>query len=292
MVDKIITYFLLLLGIVTNAFGRKSRLAIGKFTGRAMMAIGPDRKKVTRGNLARAFPEKSLNEIKRICRESYENLGITLLELLKLRDLSETELREIVRYENIELINDVHSRGKGLILLSGHFGNWEYLAYTAGLFSGIPVTVIVKPQKNKTSDILLNSYRIKGGNRIVNMYKAAREIISVLGRGEAIALLADQSATKDKDVFVDFFGIPAATYEAPARLSLKFKSPIIMGFAVRQNDGTYRVKLEEINPEDFMDDDDPVIALTSAHVKALENAIRENPGQWAWQHKRWKHTFE
>jgi KDO2-lipid IV(A) lauroyltransferase len=122
------------------------------------------------------------------------------------------------------------------------------------------------------------------------MYNAARTIVSELRKGNMIALLADQSATKDKDLFVDFFGRPAATYESPAAMALRLNAPIVMGFAVRQKDGTYTVRLREIPFDDIKDREDAVSILTERHVKELENQIRLVPGLWAWQHKRWKHT--
>jgi KDO2-lipid IV(A) lauroyltransferase len=188
------------------------------------------------------------------------------------------------------MINELHSRGKGVILLSGHFGNWELLAYSAGLFSGLPALIIVKPQKNKVADDLLNSYRMQRGNSVISMYNAAFTIFKQLKKGGVVALLADQSATKDKDIYIDFFGIPAATYESPAELALKLDVPIVMGFAVRQSDGTYSVDLQEIKHDDLEHNKEGIEELTRRHVSALENAIRANPNHWAWQHRKWKHT--
>jgi KDO2-lipid IV(A) lauroyltransferase len=212
------------------------------------------------------------------------------MELLAFPKLTIDDFHKYIKYENFELVDEVRARGKGMILLSGHFGNWELIAFTIGLFSGISVTVIVKPQSNKYIDVILNKYRVLRGNHIVYMANAARAILNSLKNNDAVGLLVDQSADWEKDLFVDFFGMPAATYKAPASLSLKLKAPIIMGFPIRQPDYTYKIKLIELKTDDLDDSKESIRILTERHVKVLEDTIRQNPGLWSWQHKRWKHT--
>jgi len=178
------------------------------------------------------------------------------------------------------------------VLFRSHFGNWELAAYAVGLYTKIPIKVIVKEQQNTIADKILNEYRSKAGNEVVFMNKAARKIIKALLDKECVAILADQRATKDKDVYVDFFGKPASTYEAPAALALKFKSPIIYGFAIRNADGSYTVEVKELRNDDLEDNSEGIKILTQRHVKALEDAIREHPELWTWQHNRWKYRPE
>jgi Kdo2-lipid IVA lauroyltransferase/acyltransferase len=288
--DIIITWVILFVGWISIHLSRKSRTSLGKFVGSILRLLSPKRQSITLDNIKRAFPEKDFKWQRQVMYGSYHNLGITMVELLALKSMDDNEIKEYIKYTNIEMINELHQQGRGVILLSGHFGNWELLAYSAGLFSGLPVMIIVKPQKNIIADKILNSYRTQRGNSVVSMYNAAFTIFKTLKKGGVVALLADQSATKDKDIYVDFFGIPAATYESPAELALKLDVPIIMGFSVRQNDGTYLVNLEQIKHDDLQHNKEDVIELTRRHVAALENAIRANPDHWAWQHRKWKHT--
>lgn len=178
---------------------------------------------------------------------------------------------------------------KGLLLLSAHFGNWEFTGISIGLYLGKEVLIPVKTQKNPYINDLINSFRTKWGNRIVPMDKSAIQFVKQIRSGGIIGLLADQSATKDKDIYVSFFGREAATYEAPAELALKFKIPIIVGLAIRQEDGRYIVKSEKIDMDDLEYNKDGVAELTKRHVKILESVIREHPELWLWQHRRWKH---
>lgn len=287
--NRIITFFLLTLGKISSFLSMGARTRLGCLTGGALRLLSSSRKRVTLENIEKAFPEKSPDWHYDIMTQSYNNLGITLIELLAFPSMKESDFRKYVEYSNIELIEEIYSRGKGVVLLSGHFGNWEMLAYTAGLFTRLPVLIVVKPQKNDSADSILNKYRTQGGNRIISMFSAARGLIKALRDREMVALLADQSASPDTDIFVDFFGRKALTYKAPAELALRFGTPIVMGVSVRNSDGAYTVELKEIKYDDLNNDKEGIYELTRRHVKELENEIRKNPGLWSWQHKRWKH---
>ncbi len=289
IIDYIVSSILYILCFISQHITDHFRINLGRLIGDILRVISQKRYGITLDNIAKSFPDKSISDCKNIAAKSYQNLGITMMELMAIPKMSEDYLKQKVVYENIELINELGKKGNGVILLSGHYGNWELLAYTAGYFTGIPVTIIVKPQRNKIADSTLNTYRTYHNNKVVSMYKAARPIVSELRKGNMVALLADQSATKDKDIFVDFFGRPAATYESPAAMALRLNAPIVIGFSERQSDGKYRVKLQEIPHEDLKDREDAVQILTERHVKVLENQIRKIPELWAWQHKRWKH---
>jgi Kdo2-lipid IVA lauroyltransferase/acyltransferase len=291
IVYRIITGFLLFLGFISKRLTISQRTRFGSFIGDCLIILSKKRKKITLENISLAFPCETRQWHNKVIKESYRNLGITMVELLAFDSFSESDFSKYMKCDNIELVHEVYSRGKGLIFLSGHFGNWEILAYSVGLFTGISIKIIVKPQRNTIADELLNKYRCLGGNTVVSMYNSARTIVRTLLEKKSIALLADQSATKDKDIFVDFFGRPAATYESPADMALRFDIPVIMGFAVRQSDCTYRVKLIELKHDDLKHDTEGIKELTRRHVQVLEDAIRQNPGHWAWQHRRWKHSI-
>lgn len=289
LIDYISHYFLMLLSAISSRLSMKSRNKLGRMLGGILQRLSKERRNVTLRNLSESLPNLSPAEHNKICRNSYDNLGITLAELLAFPSMSEADFKNYVKITNTELVEEKMKSGKGIILLSGHFGNWELMAYVAGLILNLPITIIVKPQSNKLSDKYLNKFRTQGGNKIVPMSNAARTILQALKKNEAIALLVDQSADWQKDVFVDFFGRPAATYEAPAAIALKYGSPIITGFAHRLPDCTYLVELKELDYSDLDDSHESIIELTRRHVKVLEDNIMMNPGLWSWQHKRWKH---
>ncbi len=281
---------LMLLGFVSKRLNINGRNTLGRIMGRVIKLISKKRADITINNIRNAFPEYSDSQCNTISVQAYENLGITLAELLAFPVYSNEDFNKYVKFENIDLVKKKITEGKGLIFISGHFGNWELMAYCASLALEIPITIVVKPQRNKFSDKYLNDFRTKGGNKIVPMGNAARTIINAIRNKEAIALLVDQSADASKDVFVPFFGRLASTYEAPAVIALKYRTPIITGFAHRQPDNTYKVVIKELDFSDLDDSKESIKELTRRHVKVLEDNIRMNPGQWSWQHKRWKHT--
>lgn len=284
-----VTRVLLGLGAASSKLSRRGKGKLGEKLGDFMRAFSPNRFKTTLSNIEKAFPEKTTDEIKRIARKSYRNLGVVMVETLCLKYMNEKDMREYVRFENPEVAEEIISRGKGVIYLSGHYGNWEYIAIAAGVVNKIPTTVVVKRQKNKPLDAILNGYRTKFGNKIVTMRRAAGTIVRAVRQGEAVAFLADQAASKNADVYAKFFGRYASTYKSIAQLSLKFDVPIVMAFAVRQSDYSYTAKYIELKRDDLIYDDGGVRELTARHVKILEEQIRRRPELWAWQHRRWKH---
>jgi KDO2-lipid IV(A) lauroyltransferase len=241
-------------------------------------------------NIRQAFPEHSAEWHKHLQRACYDNLALTLLEVMMFPHLTPSETRSMVEFRNLHLIEDEYQHKRGIVLLSGHFGNWELVAFALPLVVDLPISVVITEQTNKYLNDLLRWYRTRTGNTLIRMDNAARHIISTLKRGEAIAMLADQAATPETDVFVPFFGRLACTYEAPAVLSLRYNAPLIVGFAERMSNGRYVVELQKIPHEDLRADQDGIYHLTCRHVAALERMIRKRPELWSWQHKRWKHT--
>lgn len=287
--NLLITTFLLLFTGFLRILPRKAIIFCGKLFGDLLRLLSKKRKQITINNIKMALPDA---DAEKICKESYRNLGITFAELVTMNRYSKDQLKKIVNYENVELIDQLLSKGKGLLTLSGHYGNWELLAYTTGIFSGHHTNMIVKPMKNKYADIFLNKFRVYAGNKIVSSHNAAKPMIQLIRNNEQIALIVDQNASSNRNVLANFFGLSTPTYEAPASLALKFKVPLIIGFAVRESDNTYRVRLQEIDYSDLLElpTTEAIEKLTQRHVDILEKQIRLHPDLWAWQHRRWKHS--
>ncbi len=290
---KILDRITYLLAYVSSYFVKflspKLRMRFGKMLGRIFMFLFPGRVEIALDNLEKAFPEKEQWQLKKVAAEAFENLGITLMDILAMKHLPEKKIKSLVKIENSELFYRLHAKSKGMIMLGAHYGNWELGAMSVALQTGVNYLIIVEHQANDFINEEINNLRTRFGNRVVSRYRAAREIIKTLQQGEVLALIADQSAYAN-DLFVDFFGRPAATFDAPAALCLKFDIPMIFGVTVRQADGTYVIKLEEIKHDDLQNDKEGVLELTRRHVKKLEEMIRKHPGHWAWMHRRWKHT--
>lgn len=263
---------------------------IGNIFGSFIYFIFPFRKKLTLENLHHAFPEKTHNEIETIALASYRNLCISLLEVFWFSRFTPKKISEVVRTNDLHKMDEALAKGKGLIMLGGHFGNWELIALSIGLLSGHPLTIIVKEQRNKFVDRYMNSARTIFGNKVVSMDKAPREILHELHENGVVAMLADQSGPQE-GLFARYFHRPAATHKGPALFSLRTGAPIIMAFLIREKNGRYRIELTDVNTNGLNGtDDEKIRELTQRHVTLLENYVTRYPDHWLWMHKRWKHT--
>ena len=287
------TFFIKLIVTIINLLPHKLVVFCGRIFGMLLYFLSKQRRDITLTNLKNAYPTKRSKKITDICKFSYQNLGISIFELIKFRTQSISEIKNIIKFTNPELITEVYNRGKGLIMMTGHFGNWEMLALATGIETSSTlqhgINVVAKNQKNAFFDNYIIDNREKFGNKVINAGNAAKEMIKLIKNKEIVALIVDQSADPNKDVFVDFFGNPAATYEAPAVLALKFNLPILVSYAIRQKDNTYIATFEELKHDDLLFDKEGIKELTLRHVKHLENQIRLHPDMWSWQHRRWKH---
>ncbi|MFN3305652.1 MAG: lysophospholipid acyltransferase family protein [Candidatus Kapaibacteriota bacterium] len=283
------TLVVLFLSWISGFLSRRSRKKFGKILSKLLYFALPERVRIAEENLRSAFPDNDEAWIKTTAKKVFENMGIVFAEFLALSKLSDEEIKDYVRFENVQLIKEKYNQGRGVLLLSGHYGNWELLAYSVSVYLGLPVLVIVKPLANYFLDKIINKFRTSRGNSVVSMYMSAFKVVKTLKDGGIVALLADQSATKDKDIFVEFFGRKAATFDSPAHFALKYDVPIILGFA-RREDYYYKVRLVEIDHSDLNFSPEGKIRLTERYVQLLEDAIRQQPELWLWTHRRWKHN--
>jgi KDO2-lipid IV(A) lauroyltransferase len=262
----------------------------GSFIGSVGYLLARRRRAIAIDNLRHAFPDKTQEEIRRVALGAFRNYAICISEFLWFPRLTPKRLRKLVRIINVELAAEVYSRGRGVVFVSGHFGNWELSALVGGHFTGYPMTIIVQNQRNRLVNEVINRYRCIWGNSVVPMESSVREILKKLSEGQAVGILADQSAPME-GIYVDFFGRPAATHDGPAIFSLRTGAPLVIGFLVRQTSGRYELTYEEVPTSDLSDySERNVIELTRRHVALLEKYVRQYPDQWLWMHRRWKHS--
>lgn len=264
----------------------------GGFLGKITYSVFGFRRGVTLDNLRYAFPEKSDEELNRIARGVFKNVGIALFELLYFPRLTLERIREVVRFKNPEMIHEIYKKGRGIIFLAAHFGSWELLAQGIPACLGIPSLNIAKPQSNPYVDRVIHQWRTRFGNTLVAVDLSVREILKTLGSGGAVGMIADQTAAKE-NIWIEFFGRNVPTHQGPAVFSLKTGAPLIMLFSVRQPDGSSIILSEEVPASDLNGyTEENVIELTKRHVKITEKYIRQYPDHWMWTHKRWKHVPE
>ncbi|HVO73141.1 MAG TPA: lysophospholipid acyltransferase family protein, partial [Ignavibacteriaceae bacterium] len=220
---------------------------------------------------------------------SYKSFIITLIEILYLPYMNRSDIEKAVLCTNKELIREKYNEKKGVILLSAHYGNWEYVAASVSSQVDIPFHVIVKSQRNPYVNDWLNRARTRWINKIVPLGISVRQIYSVLKEKNIAAMVADQRGPIE-GIRINFFGRKASVYSGPAILALKTDAPIIYGITVRQRDYSYITTLHEVSKENLpYDYNDKIIELSQRHTSFLEDYIRQHPEQWLWMHKRWKY---
>ncbi|HET6400806.1 MAG TPA: lysophospholipid acyltransferase family protein [Candidatus Kapabacteria bacterium] len=263
---------------------------VGGLLGRLAFWAGI-RSKVTLDNLARAFPELRSNKRRRMASNSYANLGTVFFEFLYLRFAGKDSIRNGLEITNLTDVLPVISNLRGAILLSGHLGNWEWLALGCALRIGSPLDVIIKNQRASKVEEFLVAMRTRFGNRMLDAGNV-RAIFRALRSGEVLAILGDQAASAE-DVRVPFFGVEVPAFEGVARLALATRAPILFLQPFARTRRGYRCRFTEVPFDDLADASAPnVRELTARHTRVLEQAIREKPELWLWQHRRWKHVTE
>jgi KDO2-lipid IV(A) lauroyltransferase len=249
----------------------------------------PIRKKVVFNNLKIAFPENDFSTNKKLAYKIYLSFAITLVEILYLPYMKNDDLTAAVDCNNPELIVEKYKDGKGIILLSSHFGNWEYGAISIAIQTQLPFSVIVKPLRNPLVYEWMNKARTKFGNEVVPLGISIRRTYQTLKEKKIVAMVADQRGPAE-GVRVDFFGKKVSVYTGPAALAIKTGAPLICGIAVRGKDYKYKMDLVEISQQNLpYGEEEKILEISQRYTSYLEIVIRENPEQWLWMHNRWKH---
>lgn len=290
MLESFEYFFFNLINNVARSLSFRLAERCGAFLGNAVFTLTGFRKALTLDNLTKAFPEKRSNEIKRIARGAYRSYGIAVVESLWASNKTAEELKSKVEVLNPEVMEGALARGKGVLFLSAHYGSWELLPTSVRLHFDRPFFLLAQRQRNARIDAIIEAHRTRFGNSTTSMGVASRRVLTALAEQGIVLILGDQSGPKEA-VFIEFFGRPSATHRGVAAFSLKTDAPIVMGFLVRQKDGTYKITLEEVDRSGLdSSSEENIIELTRRHVAILEKWIRLHPDHWLWMHKRWKHT--
>ncbi len=277
--------FFFLMGIF-KMLGLDGASALGGFLGRQVLYRTPMSERA-RENLRAAYPEKSAEEIEQIVRAMWDNLGRTVGEYPHLHKISMLGDKPRIEVVHVERADAAMAAGKGVLFFSGHFANWEVLA-PAATQQGYDGGAVYRPVNNPFVDRWIVSQRLKAGTKemISKGAQGTRRIFTLLRRGKAIFLLADQKT--NEGIPSPFFGLDAMTTPAPAGLVLRLGASMVAISNERVGGAYFRMHVYEplqFVPSSDMDSD--VQALTDMMNATLEKAVRLNPAQWLWIHRRW-----
>jgi len=217
----------------------------------------------------------------------FRNLGMTVVEILRIPHHRETMKNQFIHVENRHLADQAFEKGKGVIALSAHTGNWEAMACMVPTL-GHPLAIIVKTLRPPALNDFVVSSRAEYGTVVIPRKGSLRQSLRWLAQNNVLGFMLDQNAKHSEGVYVDFFGRPACTSNGLAILSIKSGAPVLPAFPFREGHRHHRIVLgeplfppTEASPEN-------IHAFTQRCAKVVEDAIRSHPDQWIWMHRRWK----
>ncbi len=261
---------------------------VGDVLGALVFHVTGMRKKLVMEHMARVFGMSGDSEkLRAMSRSVYRQLGRTAVEHARLLAGRRADLRDRLDISGEEHIARARNGGRGVILITGHFGYWELLGATVAML-GYPITVVAKKLHNPAVDGLVHAGRERLGMAVAAMDKAPAAVYRALRRNECVGLLADQDAGAG-GVFVDFLGIRASTYQGPALFALRTGAPIVPCFIIRSGPERHRVCFETpIEAIPTGDEPADIARITQAYTDVLARYIMDYPDHWFWVHRRWK----
>jgi KDO2-lipid IV(A) lauroyltransferase len=245
------------------------------------------RRKVVEMNLRNAFPEKSEEEILRISRKFYRNLGDIMVEILKMITISREEFARRVTVINTELEDEYYRNNTCIIAVAGHYANWEWMSLASDLHLRHDHFGAYKPLSNPYFDKAFINWRSRFGTRLIPMKEVLRTVIKNRDKLFALGLISDQTPTKNESVYwTTFLNQPTSVFLGPEKIAKMINCKVVFFDMRRIKRGYYELEVVPLaeDPSQLAE-----YELTERHVRYLENRIRQKPEDWLWSHRRWKH---
>ena len=265
-------------------------LRLAQFIGDVMYVVDAKHRKRATGNIRRSFPHFSEAKCQRLARESLRQMIMLFVEVMFTVRLIriDTFTRHVRLGDFQDTLKLLMRRHGGLIMITGHYGNWEILGYVLGVL-GFPTVAVARPLDNVYVNRWLLGTRERTGQRIVDKKGATEDITRTLDAGGTVGFIADQNAGP-KGLFVDFFGRKASTYKSIGLLAMNYDVPVVIGYARRVGTNfDFEVgSTDIIHPADWKKEDKPLHYITQRYTAAIEKFVADEPGQYLWVHRRWK----
>jgi Kdo2-lipid IVA lauroyltransferase/acyltransferase len=262
--------------------------AIGGALGRLAYRPFGIRAGVVERQIAAAFPHLTPEAVRQLAAQSYDNLGRLSIEMAVLPGTTREELvARVPRVHGWEHVEAAFAQGKGVIGVTAHLGNWEVgAAYLAA--RGLPVDAVTRGAANKLFEAYLARTRRAIGMEVINDRDAVRRTPRSLRDNRMVGFVADHDALGLASTFVPFFGRPAKTPRGPAVFALRFGAPVLFIIMVRDADGEYTLHVKPVEVTPTGDREADVDAIVLRFTQMLEDMVRDYPGQYFWQHRRWR----
>jgi KDO2-lipid IV(A) lauroyltransferase len=284
-VHALVRFMVVLLSILPAKFARW----LGRSAGKLAWRLGKRHRNQVLRHMDIAFrSEKSRAEKEELCKKYFEHVGLSVIEVAKLVQLTPKNVMEICDLTELRQFKATIDKKKGLLIVPAHHGNWELCGYAVSL-SGYPLKSVARPLDNPFLNEFLMDFRQKSGHVIIEKWKVLWKLKKMLDKGDIISMSVDQNGGVG-GVFVPFFGSLASTVASPADLHVIIGTPIIIATMNREPDGIHH-KLrvwDIIESEPYTDQKEASRQVLTRINEAVERSIRAYPEQWLWAHRRWK----
>jgi len=263
--------------------------SIGKLVGTLGFMVPMTRKKMALENILSSFDGgMTRGDAKKLLKRVYLYFGQMFLEVPHVMRLSPRNMHEYLAIDHEENLLNALAKGKGVLALTGHFGNWELMCTAVAMHFG-NLAVVVRPLDFEPADKLMVDLRSRYGTEIIPAHRGMRHLMRALRQNKIVGILLDQNVDWYEGAFVNFLGRPACSNKGLALLALRTGAPVIPLFSVRDEAGRYRIIIEKevplIRTGDTTRD---VEDNTALFTNVIESYIRKYPHHWFWFHNRWK----
>lgn len=245
------------------------------------------RKDVIRQNLERSFPERKPEEIESLVQQYYRYLCDLTLEILKTRTMTESDSQKHCVFHNEAWLDKLYEEKRSIIIMMGHYGNWEWTGPSFTLNTRHQLVVIYLPLSNPYFNNMMVKTRTRFGTEIQPAGQTFRALALNRGRITATAFIADQAAPLDNNHWMTFLNQDTSVFTGPAKVAIKLNYPIIYIHIKRSKRGYYDAYPELLfeNPNQHSEPE-----IVETYMRRLEKEIQADPVTWLWSHRRWKHV--
>jgi len=285
------TILFFILSIPLAILPYRASMKTGEFLGLLLFSVWKSRRRIAIENLRNSIEAKSIvisEPIEKIIKDNFKNLGRSFAEIIKISYGLGGKIINSVEFEGIENFHMAHSKGRGVILVTGHCGNWELMAIATPLKIK-KIAFIARPIDNPYINRFIEKVRERHGNTLIYKKGAIRVIMRALKKGGCIGILIDQAVFSSEGYIIDFLGRRAWTTKMPALIAKRIGSAVLPIFIHR----TVRGHTIKIYPEvelSRIDGENAIIEDTRRFSEYIERYIRYHPSEWLWIHKRWKRS--
>lgn len=286
-----VVVFVLLTGII-----RVMPIGMVRAVGRGLGALGflvlTSRRRVTLSNLRHAYPDSSDDALASLAKASFRSVGEASLELGWLSRLTPAILKEQVVLTNAEVLGEECRKGRGMVIVVSHYAGWEFILQGIHRHAPGRTHVVYKPMSNTVIDAIVLRWRSRLGLKWIPIESAVNDTMEAMKKGDVVILAADQSVGRES-IWTSFFGRDVPTAKGPAALCLKTGGTLYLSALRRQRDGSCTGPLVQVETDDLVGYNETTMrTLTQRLTSLTETYIRDDPGQWMWTHKRWKHATD